>query len=585
MKFTERAKSFMGDLLDGIACRASTAVKFFRKHLVPTIISAAALITAIVLLCIFVPKLSQAIHKDDNKQAGTDPTEDTIIIPTPTPTATPTATPTPSPTPEPTPTPVPLHLEKGVRNDIVIDVQQRLMELNYMDYDEPTNYFGKITMEAVKLFQRRNGLEVSGEMNQEDYSVLMSSRARLYMASKGDEGTDITEMQKRLHELDYLDKVTGLFDDETEAAVMLFQEKNGLEVDGMVGTMTKEALYYEDAVPNSMFIGDRGEEVEYYQNILWDLGYLASKPDGVYGEDTVQAVKRFQSRNDIIVDGHLGPATKALLASGKAKYNKLEYTMSGDDVKRMQRRLRELNYLKSSEVTGYFGQLTENAVKDFQKKNKLDVDGKVAKETYETLFSDKAIRAQRPTSSTPVPTATPKPTKTPRPTKTPKPTRTPRPGTTPKPTAKPTKTPKPTNTPKPTSSPGSSTQAQIDNLIRIARSKLGCPYVRGAKGPNAFDCSGFVYWCLNKAGVQVSYMTSYMWRTTNRFPRIGSMSSIKAGDVIVFKMGTYSGHVAIAVGNGYMIDASNSEGKVVHRTYQTNYWRQTFYCAYRIFGN
>ena len=580
MKFTDRAKSFFGDLLDGISCRASSAMKFIKKHLVSSIIAAAALITVIVLTCIFVPKLIKAVHNNDNKQAGADATEHTIVIPTTVPTPTPTPTPTPSPTPVPTPTPVPLHLEKGVRNDIVYDIQHRLMELNYMDFDEPTNYYGSNTTEAVKLFQRRNHLDVTGEINEEDYSLLMSNRAKLYMASLGDEGTDITEMQKRLHELDYLDKVTGTFDEETEDAVKLFQEKNELEVDGMVGTQTKEALYYEDAVPNSMYIGDTGEEVEYYQNRLWDLGYLASKPDGKFGEDTVNAVKRFQGRNDIIVDGHLGPATKQLLSSSDAKYNKLEYTMSGDDVLRVQQRLRKLNYLKYSEVTGYFGQITEAAVRAFQKNNHLTVDGKVAKETYEKLFNaDKVVMAERPVSSTP------EPTKTPRPTNTPKPTKTPKPGTTPKPTPKPTKTPKPTVKPTSTPKPGASTQDKIDNLIRIARSKLGCPYIRGAKGPNAFDCSGFVYWCLNKAGVQVSYMTSYMWRTTTRFPRIHSMSSIKAGDIIVYKMGTYSGHVAIAVGNGYMIDASNSEGKVVYRSYQTSYWRQTFYCAYRVFGD
>ena len=61
---------------------------------------------------------------------------------------------------------------------IVIDVQQRLMELNYMDYDEPTNYYGSITTEAVKLFQRRNGLEVTGEIREADYSLLMSNSAR-----------------------------------------------------------------------------------------------------------------------------------------------------------------------------------------------------------------------------------------------------------------------------------------------------------------------------------------------------------------------------------------------------------------------
>ncbi|MBO4562578.1 MAG: peptidoglycan-binding protein [Clostridia bacterium] len=550
MKFSDKAKSFMGDLLDGISCRIATAFKYAKKHLPAVLSAAAALIAVIVLTCIFVPKLSRAIK---DKRASADPTNEIVLIPTAIPTPTPTATPTPSPTPEPTPTPVPLHLAKGDRNDIIIDIQLRLMELNYMDPDEPTNYFGKITQEAVRQFQRRNGLEVTGEIVEDDYSVLMSSRAKLYMASLGDEGTDITEMQKRLHELDYLENVTGVFDEETEAAVMLFQEKNELEVDGMVGTQTKECLYSEDAVPFSLYIGSEGEDVLMYQQKLYDLGYLANKPNGIYGNETVRAVKRFQERNAIIVDGHVGPATKEALMSPNAKYNKIELTMSGVDVNRIQYRLYKLNYMTRSEVTGYFGAKTENAVKDFQKRNKLAVDGTVAEETIQMLFSDDAKPADRPTSSTPEPTATPKPTA--------------------KPTAK------------PTTSPGTSTQDRIDRLVRIAKSKLGCPYVRGAKGPNAFDCSGFVYWCLNQAGVQQSYMTSYQWRFTTRYRRITSMNNIQKGDVIVYKMGAYSGHVAIAAGDGMMVDASSQAGQIVFRTYQTSYWRSVFYCAYRIFSD
>ncbi|MBO4848261.1 MAG: peptidoglycan-binding protein [Clostridia bacterium] len=576
MKFSDRVKAFLGDVLDGIACRISTALKFAKKHLLAVCSVGAGIIAAVVLACVFVPRISRAIR---DKQASVDPTNEIVLIPTTVPTATPTATPTPTPTPEPTPTPVPLHLANGDRNDIVIDVQLRLMELNYMDYDEPTNYFGKITTEAVKQFQRRNGLEVTGELFEEDYAILMSSRAKLYMASKGDEGTDIAELQKRLHELDYLESVTGVFDDATELAVRDFQEKNELEVDGMVGSQTKEALYSEDAVPFSLYIGSEGEDVRLYQEKLYDLGYLANQPNGIYGEATVRAVKRFQERNAIIVDGHVGPSTKEALMSKNAKYNKIELTMSGLDVYRIQYQLYKLNYMTRSEVTGYFGAKTENAVKAFQKTNKLTVDGTVAKETFQMLFSSDAKPTSRPASSTPEPTKTPKPTATP------KPTRTPRPGTTPKPTPKPTRTPKPTNTPKPTAAPGTSTEERIANLIRIAKSKLGCPYVRGAKGPNQFDCSGFVYWCLNKAGVEQSYMTSYQWRFTTRYRRINSMSSIQAGDVIVFKMGAYSGHVAIAAGNGMMVDASSQAGQVVYRTYQTNYWHNVFYCAYRIFSD
>ena len=445
------------------------------------------------------------------------------------------------------------------------------MELNYMDYDEPTNYFGSITREAVRQFQRRNDLEVTGEINAADYSILMSNFAKLYMASLGDEGKDIEEMQKRLHELDYLEKITGTFDEATEDAIKDFQEKNELVVDGMVGSQTKAVLYSEDAVPFSLSKGSEGEDVLMYQQRLFELGYLSTEPDGKYGKDTVQAVKRFQERNDIIVDGHIGPATREALMDKHAKYNKLELTMGGDDVERVQRRLYELNYLKRSEVSSYYGETTENAVKAFQKNNKLTVDGTVGKNTYIALFSDEAVRSAKPVSATPEPTATPKPTKTPRPgSSTPKPTNTPRPGS---------------STPKPTNGTGNTTEERINNFIKIAKSKLGCPYVRGAKGPDSFDCSGFVYWCLNKAGVQQSYMTSYQWRYTTRYQRISSMNNIKKGDVIVYKMSAYEGHVAIALGNGMMIDASSRNGRVVIRTYESNYWHNCFYCAYRIFGS
>ena len=571
MKFTVRAKAFIGELIDGAALRLSSAKKFVKKHLASVCVTSCALIAVIVLCCVFLPKLSEAVSDNDNKQAAADPTQGAIVIPSGAPAPTTTATPIPTAEPSPTPTPEPLHLKKGDRSGVVVDIQLRLMELNYMDYDEPTNYFGSITREAVRQFQRRNDLEVTGEINAADYSILMSNFAKLYMASLGDEGKDIEEMQKRLHELDYLEKITGTFDEATEDAIKDFQEKNELVVDGMVGSQTKAVLYSEDAVPFSLSKGSEGEDVLMYQQRLFELGYLSTEPDGKYGKDTVQAVKRFQERNDIIVDGHIGPATREALMDKHAKYNKLELTMGGDDVERVQRRLYELNYLKRSEVSSYYGETTENAVKAFQKNNKLTVDGTVGKNTYIALFSDEAVRSAKPVSATPEPTATPKPTKTPRPgSSTPKPTNTPRPGS---------------STPKPTNGTGNTTEERINNFIKIAKSKLGCPYVRGAKGPDSFDCSGFVYWCLNKAGVQQSYMTSYQWRYTTRYQRISSMNNIKKGDVIVYKMSAYEGHVAIALGNGMMIDASSRNGRVVIRTYESNYWHNCFYCAYRIFGS
>ena len=149
----------------------------------------------------------------------------------------------------------------------------------------------------------------------------------------------------------------------------------------------------------------------------------------------------------------------------------------------------------------------------------------------------------------------------------------------PKPDSKKTATPKPSS--------GTSTNLKgVEKLIKIAESKVGCKYVRGAKGPNQFDCSGFVYWCLNQAGVKQSYMTSIVWRSCSKYKRINSMSSLKRGDILVFKGNSMAtGHVGIYLGDGKMIDASSSRGQVRitdSNILKSTYWKEHFLMAYRI---
>lgn len=88
----------------------------------------------------------------------------------------------------------------------------------------------------------------------------------------------------------------------------------------------------------------------------------------------------------------------------------------------------------------------------------------------------------------------------------------------------------------------------MDKLISVAKSKLGCTYVFGAKGPSTFDCSGFVYYCLNQAGISQGYMTSSAWQSCTKYPKVSSMSDLKRGDIISFE-----GHVGIYLGGGEMI--------------------------------
>lgn len=434
-------------------------------------------------------------------------------------------------------------IKTGVKDSIVTVIQKKLMELDYIETDEPTEEYGETLAYAIQLFQRKNELKMTGEVDAETYKLLISENAKKYTVSLGDDGTDVEQLQQRLYELGYLNKVTGHFGSDTESAVKTFQKRNGLYDDGNVGSQTREALYSAEAVPMSYYLGDKNDEILKYQQRLTELGYLTTKPDGKYGDDTVAAVKRFQDNNGLIADGYMGPATKELLMSGDASENALDIGDSGDDVTNVQNYLKKLGYLRGS--TGYFGSDTHEAVLNFQKRNGLKADGKVGSQTINQLLSPDAKRWNGGSGSSGSSGGSG------------------------------------SGSSGGSSSGGSTvntTSPNADLFVSIAKSKLGAKYVYGAKGPSTFDCSGFVYWVLKQAGVRQSYMTSASWNVTGRYQKITSMSSIKKGDVITFR-----GHVGIALGNNQMIDASSSQGKVRITNLSSSYWTRNFVNAFRIF--
>ena len=449
--------------------------------------------------------------------------------------------------------PAPEFYSQGVSHSSVADIQQRLMDLGFMDYSEPTMYYGSITAKAVEMFQRQHDLKQDGIIGPETRELLFSDDARYYLAKAGMDGDDIKRIQRRLYEMGYLAKseyVTGHFGDVTEAAVKQMQQNNGLAADGKVGHDTMEMLYSETARANIVSYGDKSDVVLACQERLKELGYLTTKPDGQYGNDTVAAVKQFQSRNDLVVDGFLGPTTMQVLNGSDAVANGMMIGESGDTVKRVQELLARYGYMSSSNCTGYFGEVTEEAVKAFQKKNGLTADGNVGMKTMAKLTSGDPVKA----------------------------------GTSTQGSSSSSSSSSSSNKGNSSSSSGSSSSgsvstgsASVSALLKVAKSKLGKPYVYGAKGPNAFDCSGYVYWCLNQVGIKQSYVISYGWRTIGKYQKITSFSSIKAGDIVVVR-----GHVGIAAGNGMVYDASSSSGKIVYRSLGS-WWKNNFICAWRIF--
>ncbi len=91
--------------------------------------------------------------------------------------------------------------------------------------------------------------------------------------------------------------------------------------------------------------------------------------------------------------------------------------------------------------------------------------------------------------------------------------------------------------------------------LGYAESKLGSPYVWGAAGPNAFDCSGLVVWAYGKAGLSIG-RTTYSLETQGT---VVPLSKIQPGDMVFYGGGD---HMALYVGGGTVIHAPQT-GDVV----------------------
>ena len=458
----------------------------------------------------------------------------------------------------------PVNLTVGVINSVVKDLQQRLMNLGYMEADEPTTYYGDATSKAVQYFQRQTGRTMDGITGVDTWDALMSESAPHYAAKLGFQGDDITKIQYRLYNLGYLTEsrqINGTFDQDTETAVKKLQEVNKLTIDGTVGQATNDLLYSDEVKANIIALGEQSDIVKKYQNRLIALGYLSGEADGNFGLSTQNAIRAFQSRNDQVVDGYLGPDTRNLMDSENAKPFGMRLGEQSDDVKNMQNLLVKYGYLSRDKASGYFGELTKEAVVAFQSVNGLGTDGTVGAKTLQLLQSGSAKSKPKPKTNTPSRSNS-------------------RAGG----NASGGGNSAPAGRGDAGSggsissgSGGATVSGSAGALISIASSKIGSPYVWGAKGPNSFDCSGFVYWCLNQAGVGTSYMTSSGWRNPGRFKKV-SMGELQPGDIVVVR-----GHVGIYAGGGSVIDASSSNGRVVHRSL-SGWWANNFITAWRIFS-
>lgn len=199
-------------------------------------------------------------------------------------------------------------------NATVKDVQQRLIDLGYLD-GYADGVIGPRSTDAMKLFQRLNGLSANGKADRATLDMLFSDEAKALPASltTGSKGEAVERLQRRLTLYGFYDgAIDGQYEQATYSAVRDFQNHlieqgytDGITANGVASPLTQYCLYSEeystylrDVVP-----GESDGEALRVERRLSQLGYMDMTPDDVLDDYAIESMKLFQEQSIMQKDG------------------------------------------------------------------------------------------------------------------------------------------------------------------------------------------------------------------------------------------------------------------------------------------
>ena len=348
-----------------------------------------------------------------------------------------------------------------------------------------------------------------------------SSASAMTILHLGVKGPRVSEVQRLLHI-----RANRLYDHRTYLAVRRFQAHHHLLVDGQVGPHTWSALHRSPAhhakkrhhshhrrhADGVLRLGVKGKRVAAVQR------RLHIRANRLFDHRTYLAVRRFQARHHLLVDGQVGPHTWSALHRSRAHHKKkrhhshhrrhsngiLHLGVRGPRVSQVQRLL----HIRTNRL---YDRRTYLAVRRFQARRGLLVDGQVGPQTWGALHR-------------PAPRIT-----------------------------------------------GSSLAVRA---LHVAMQYRGVKYVWGGSTPRGFDCSGLIWYAYLRLGVSIPRVTYGQWEIGRHVPR----SQLRPGDLLFFHK---RGHVGIFMGHGWFLHAPMT-GQVVHASRFRGWYTSHYDGAVRI---
>ncbi len=273
-----------------------------------------------------------------------------------------------------------LNSRDGEKDTKVSNLQQRLVDMGYLKHVD--GIFGVNTQSALKAFQREWGLDPTGVLDETTESALFTNMVTLETAAAGTEqvlsgikGASLVSLQKQLRRLGFMtSEANGEYDEQTRAAISAFQR---------------------------YCVANYGTEFDVPPRVETQL--IASLPLGATPAPTAQIDTSAMPvltpaptvRPYYPIDGVPSEDLYHYLFSERFPLYRetLQAEDTGAEVLRVQRRLYVLGYLFDG-PDGVYGELTEEAVRFFQRRNGILPSGVADERTQLRLFGESPTRLE-----------------------------------------------------------------------------------------------------------------------------------------------------------------------------------------------